>query len=357
MYSWYDIVQIMKRWIDESIEEPPTLAQMARNLGYSYCYAAKKFHEVEGISFREYVSGRKMRRAADDLYRTSERVMDVAIRYGYSSQEAFTRAFVQAFGIGPAAYRRLQKPTAAAEKSALLGGCGRTVPQQRDGGNPMKLYVKQMYDWNCYAYFAEDVQEQYWDYFTGELWWQLGDGFIKQFDNVKDFEYCAKNFTQYGQTAISQQLKLQPAPWQKALDLFIDEINKLDVRWYVHGSTAMALWGLDVSPRDVNIILPNASDFDTVRNHFYKMAIKPIQRCDNWLMSALGDIFLEAVVTLAFHNKELEPYDMGRLAKVAHRGGEVYVSSLEMLRQDNCNLNRPERVRLIQEKIAQIGGT
>ena len=58
----------------------------------------------------------------------------------------------------------------------------------------MKLYVKQMYDWNYYACYAEDVDEKYWNYFKTELWWQLGNGFIKTYDNVEGFEYCAKNF-------------------------------------------------------------------------------------------------------------------------------------------------------------------
>jgi len=29
------------------------------------------------------------------------------------------------------------------------------------GGMEIKVCVKQMYDWNCYAYFAEDVEQKY----------------------------------------------------------------------------------------------------------------------------------------------------------------------------------------------------
>lgn len=113
----------------------------------------------------------------------------------------------------------------------------------------------------------------------------------------------------------------------------------------------MALWGIDVNPRDVNIIIPNYSDFGKVRNHFYKLAIKPFERCDNWVMSGLGNIFLESIIGFAFHNKELEPYDMSTLDKVKYNGEDIYVSSLEMLRHDNEYFNRPERVKLIEEKM------
>lgn len=359
MYSWNDMIKIMKDWIDENIkniEDIQSLTQMAERLGYSRFYVTKKFHEIEGVSFREYVSSRKIQKAADDLYMTTERMIDVAVRYGYSSQEAFTRAFVNVFGITPTIYRNLPKPTSSAEKTALLGISGLTEPNKfiiPNGGNSMKLYVKQMYDWNCYAIYAEDVEEKHWEFFKCALFWQIGNNFIKQYDNVKDFEYCAENFSKIGETAFKQQLKIISTPWEKALDLFIPEINKTGVDWFIHGSAAMALWGIDVAPKDINIIVPNYSDFDKVRNHFYKLAIQPIERCDNWVMSGLGGIFMEANIGFAFHNKELEPYDMSQLGKVVHNGNEIYMSSLEMLKQDNLNYNRPERVKLIDGKIKE----
>lgn len=69
-----------------------------------------------------------------------------------------------------------------------------------------------------------------------------------------------------------------------------------------------------------------------IRNHFCKFAIRPFERCENWLMSGYGEVFMEAVIGIAFHNKELEPYDMSKLGKITYKGKEVCVSSLEMLR-------------------------
>lgn len=217
----------------------------------------------------------------------------------------------------------------------------------------MKLYVKQMQNWNCYAYCAEEVDKSHWGYFQSELWWQLGDSFIKTYDNVKDFEYCAENFRKYGERSILQQLKILPAPWETALENLIPEMKKIGVDWFLHGSAAMALWGIDVTPKDINIIIPNASDFDRVRDHFYQRAIKPFERCDNWVMSGLGTIFAEANIGFAFFNPELEPYDMSGHDKLGFHGETVAVSTLDMLRQDNENYGRPERVDLIDETIRQ----
>lgn len=350
MASWHDEVRKIKSWIDRNIEDDISLSKISKFCGYSPHYLSKKFHELEGISLKQYILTSKIQRCAVQLFETDERILDIALNHGYSSQEAFTRAFLKVYGITPWSYRKLQKPSPASEKSRLLHSVGFTKPM---GGMDMKIYVKQMYDWNYYAYFAEDVEEKYWDYFKEDLWWQVGNNFVKSFDNVKDFEYCADNFTKYGETAVKQQLKILAAPWEKALDSFIAEIKKPGVDWYIHGSAAMALWGIDVEPKDVNIIVPNYSDFDKVRDHFCKFAIRPIERCENWLMSGYGEIFMEAVIGIAFHNKELEPYDMGKLGKINYKGTEVYVSSLEMLRQDNINYNRLDRVKAIEEKIKQ----
>lgn len=246
----------------------------------------------------------------------------------------------------------MNKPTPSAEKSVLLNYTGLTQPR---GGSKMKLYVKQMYDWNCYAYYAEDVDEQYWDYFKSDLWWKLGNGFIKSYDNVADFEYCADNFTKYGETFIKQKLKINLAPWEKALSLFIPEMNKLNIDWFIHGSTAMALWGIAVPPRDINISIPNYDDFEKVRNHFYKMAVKPFGYCENWVVGGLGEIFWEAAIGFSCGNKGQELFDMSKLGTTVYNDSEIHISSLEMLKRDNEYFDRPERVSMIQKLIDDRG--
>lgn len=80
MYSWYDMIQKIKKWVDENIEDSPSLSDMAKKLGYSYYYATKKFHEIEGIPFREYILKCKIQKSAGILYTTNERMIDVAIK-------------------------------------------------------------------------------------------------------------------------------------------------------------------------------------------------------------------------------------------------------------------------------------
>lgn len=60
------------------------------------------FEAVTGMSISEYVRKRRMSLAAYDLMEKDLKVIDVAYDYGYSSPEAFSRAFKSVHGVSPA---------------------------------------------------------------------------------------------------------------------------------------------------------------------------------------------------------------------------------------------------------------
>ena len=110
MYEWNAAIQKMIDWIEENIAENPTLLGMSEQIGYSPCYCSTQFHQIAGMTLRSYVAGRRMCHATLELRDTRQRILDIAIKYGFSSQEAFTRAFVNAYGCAPCAYRKKPKP-------------------------------------------------------------------------------------------------------------------------------------------------------------------------------------------------------------------------------------------------------
>ena len=99
-------VQSMVRWIEDNITGSPTLQDMSAHVGYSPCYCSTKFHEILGVSFKQYLARRRLCLAALDVRNTRIKLIEIALKYGYLSQEAFTRAFVSAYGCTPLAYRR-----------------------------------------------------------------------------------------------------------------------------------------------------------------------------------------------------------------------------------------------------------
>lgn len=110
LYEWNETVQKMLDWIEKNIGENPTLLKMSEQVGYSPYYCSVKFHKTCGMTIKRYISGRRLALAALELRDTNERIIDIAMKYGFSSQEALTRAFAAAFGCAPAAYRRNPTP-------------------------------------------------------------------------------------------------------------------------------------------------------------------------------------------------------------------------------------------------------
>ena len=120
MYEWNESVQKMICWIEDNLTENPSLIEMSRQIGYSPCYCSTKFHEIAGVTMKAYVSGRRLAKATLEIRDTRARILDIAIKYGYSSQEALTRAFVNAYGCTPAAYRRKPCPVVLSGKKVVL---------------------------------------------------------------------------------------------------------------------------------------------------------------------------------------------------------------------------------------------
>lgn len=106
MYEWNENVQKMIDWIEAHLTDNPSLMDMSNQIGYSPYYCSARFHEVVGMTFKSYIAGRRLAKAALAIRDTQIRIIDIAIKYGYSSQEALTRAFMNAFGCTPAAYRK-----------------------------------------------------------------------------------------------------------------------------------------------------------------------------------------------------------------------------------------------------------
>jgi len=114
MYEWHKYMQIIVDEIDECLkhrdDEALTLRFLSRKLGYSEVHTARKFREISGIQFREYLRLRRLAYALIDVRDTDKSLLDIAIDYGFSSHEAFTRAFKTTYGTTPKEYRRHPVP-------------------------------------------------------------------------------------------------------------------------------------------------------------------------------------------------------------------------------------------------------
>lgn len=109
MSDWNKYIQAIVDQIDVCIknedDEALTLSSLSNKLGYSEYYTSRKFSKISGMTLKDYIRYRKLAFALKELRDTDNSVIAVAVRYGFSSNEAFTRAFKETYGVNPSKYR------------------------------------------------------------------------------------------------------------------------------------------------------------------------------------------------------------------------------------------------------------
>lgn len=114
MYEWQQQIQIIIDEIDQCIKQRQddalTLRSLSRRLGYSEYYVTRKFREISGLQFRDYLRLRRLAFALWEVRDNDRSLLEIAVDYGFSSHEAFTRAFKAVYGITPSQYRKNPMP-------------------------------------------------------------------------------------------------------------------------------------------------------------------------------------------------------------------------------------------------------
>ena len=93
-------------YIEEHLDGTLDTGEVARIAACSAYQLKRMFPYLAGITLSEYVRRRAMTRAAQDLLATDEKVIDIALRYGYESPTAFSKAFRRVHGMSPSDVRQ-----------------------------------------------------------------------------------------------------------------------------------------------------------------------------------------------------------------------------------------------------------
>ncbi|MFC0236726.1 AraC family transcriptional regulator [Fictibacillus phosphorivorans] len=93
-------------YIEEHLQDEVAFAEVARRAYCSEYHFKRMFSFLAGIPLSEYVRRRRLTLAAFELQNSDIKVIDVAVKYGYSSPDSFTKAFQQMHGITPSEARK-----------------------------------------------------------------------------------------------------------------------------------------------------------------------------------------------------------------------------------------------------------
>ncbi len=94
------------RYIEDNIANDIDFGRVAQLAYCSEHHFRRMFSFLSGMTLSEYVRRRRLSQAAVELQHSDIKVIDVAIKYGYASADAFTRAFQALHGLTPTEARK-----------------------------------------------------------------------------------------------------------------------------------------------------------------------------------------------------------------------------------------------------------
>jgi AraC family transcriptional regulator len=95
-----DLNQAM-RYIEDNLDGAIDFQRVAQLAGCSEYHFRRMFSFLSGMSLGEYIRLRRLSQAALELRASDIKVIDLALRYGYDSPDAFARAFLLLHGLTP----------------------------------------------------------------------------------------------------------------------------------------------------------------------------------------------------------------------------------------------------------------
>lgn len=103
--EWIERLNKSINYIEEHITEEISYDELAQIACCSTYHFQRMFTYIAGVSLSEYIRRRKMSLAAVDLQGSNEKIIDISLKYGYSSHTAFNRAFQSIHGVAPSALK------------------------------------------------------------------------------------------------------------------------------------------------------------------------------------------------------------------------------------------------------------
>lgn len=94
--------------LEEHVELPWSINDLAKEYGFNPFYLSRLFKDETGLCFTDYLTGKRMAKAAALITDTNLSIGEIGLAVGYNDQNYFSRVFKKCNKMGPKEYRRSQ---------------------------------------------------------------------------------------------------------------------------------------------------------------------------------------------------------------------------------------------------------
>ena len=165
--DWIRTINNSIAYMEDHLTDRITLEDIAESVNLSVFHFHRAFSILTEMSPADYLRKRRLSQAAAELAAGDEKVIDIALKYGYETPESFTKAFTRYHGVTPA----------QAKKGSPIQFMSRyTVRIAIEGGQIMEYRIEKWEEMDLLAHvksFSAETSEteipKFWDeYYADE---------------------------------------------------------------------------------------------------------------------------------------------------------------------------------------------
>jgi hypothetical protein len=189
----------------------------------------------------------------------------------------------------------------------------------------------------------------------------LEEGFAKSFPtDTPGLDGIFRNLRRCAGEMIMQTAGLHPVPWEECLLGFLETVERRDIDWWLCGSAALAVRGMEIEPRDIDLVVAD-SDAERLGELLPDYMIEPVVRVEDWFCNWFGRAFLHARLEWVGGVDEradqpgvsdVGPTAASRLETVTWRGRDIRVPPLDLQLKVSKRRGLAERVEMIERFLA-----
>lgn len=200
------------------------------------------------------------------------------------------------------------------------------------------------------AFVITDLEPAYHDIARGLYYLPTEEGFAKSFPaDTPHLERIYQRFAQYAEEMVLQTADVRPVPWDKALAAFMETIEGKGIEWRLAGSVGLAVRGIDVAPRDLDLMVDNASA-QRLGELLLEHLVEPVLPTTGWIANWFGRAFLHARVEWVGVD---DPYALEGLEVVHWQGRALQAPPLEMHLREDKQRGLDERATVIERYLRE----
>lgn len=132
--EWVKTLNQAIEYMEEHFGDNITCEDVANQVYLSSFHFQRAFSLFTGLTVGEYIRNRRLSLAGQELLRTSDKVINIAFKYGYETPESFAKAFMRFHGV---------TPNEAKREGTILKSFNRLILKIiMEGGNSMDYRIE-----------------------------------------------------------------------------------------------------------------------------------------------------------------------------------------------------------------------